>query len=282
MIAFIARNPLLAIGGTMVLFLVLVAAFYEAVTPYALTDMNMMNRFALPSAEHWMGTDNFGRDLATRLAAGARYSILIALVAVTIAAVIGTTLGVVAGYMGGWVDLVLMRVVDIFLAFPGFVLALAIIGALGPGPTNLTIALAAVAWTQFARVARSVTVSERERDYIAAATVIGASTPRILFRHLLPNMMGPLVVIFTLGIGTAIINESGMSFLGLGVQPPTPTWGWALSYGLQYLRSDPWMSTAAGLSIMFAVMAFNLLGDGLRDLLDPNQLAGRGPQKSGS
>jgi len=269
---FVRQNPLLIIGAVMVAMLFSVAAFYDLVSPFGLEQMDMRNRFDLPNATHWLGTDNFGRDLATRLAAGARVSIVICVGTVLISSLIGTSLGLIAGYYGGYVDMILMRIVDVFMAFPAFVLALSIIAVLGPGTLNLVISLAAIYWTQYARVARAMTLTERERDYVAAARGLGASAPRIIVRHILPNILGPLIVLATFGMGTAIVAESGMSFLGLGVQPPTPTWGWSLAYGLKYLRADPWMSTAAGLSLMFAVLAFNLLGDGIRDLLDPNRV----------
>jgi len=170
----------------------------------------------------------------------------------------------------------LMRIVDIVLGFPALILIMALIAALGPGAWHVVIALAAVFWTQYARLARTLTLAERERDYVAAARATGASATRILFRHMLPNMLGPLVIVATLGIGTAIVAESGLSFLGLGVQPPTPTWGWTLAFGLRYLRSDPWLSSITGLAIMLAVLGFNLLGDGLRDRLDPRAASRRG------
>jgi len=233
----------------------------------AATDMT--NRFALPGGNHWLGTDNFGRDLWVRMAAGARVSLTIALSSVGIAVVIGTTVGLVTGYLGGWVDLVLMRVVDVFLGFPPIVLALALVAALGPGMVNLTLSLAAVFWTEYARVVRSLTLTERELEYVVAARAMGASDVRILTREILPNVIGPVIVLATLGLGTAIIAESGLSFLGFGVEPPTPSWGWTLAYGARTVRSDPWLSTVAGLAIMISVLAFNLLGEGVRERLDP-------------
>ncbi|SFI42221.1 peptide/nickel transport system permease protein [Aquamicrobium aerolatum DSM 21857] len=280
MMKFIRQNPLFVIGFVMVVILLGVAGIYDWVSPYGLEQMDMRNRFALPSAIHWLGTDNFGRDLATRLAAGARISLTIGIGTVAISALIGTALGIISGYYGGYVDTILMRVVDVFMAFPAFVLALAIIAVLGPGPLNLVISLAAIYWTQYARVARAMTLTEREKDYVAAARGIGASATRIITLHILPNILGPLIVLATFGMGTAIVAESGMSFLGLGVQPPTPTWGWSLAYGLKYLRAEPWMSTAAGLSLMFAVLAFNLLGDGIRDYLDPNRVTTKAVKKA--
>ena len=263
------HNPSLCCGGLLVSALLFVAIFHGWLSPYTPEQMDMTRRLAPPGAAHWLGTDNFGRDLATRLAWGAGLSLSIALGATAAAAIIGTAVGLLCGYCRGAVDLMLMRVVDVLLGFPSLILVMALVAVLGPGPRNLAVALAAVYWTQYARVARAAALSERERDYVLAAEAIGVSTLRILFRHLLPNIAGPLLVLATLGVGVAIVSESGLSFLGLGVQPPTPSWGWTLAYGLRYLRSDPWMSTAAGLTIMITVAGFNLLGDGLRDLLDP-------------
>ena len=276
MIMFFRRSNLsLAVGGTIITIIVLFVVFGPLISDYEFDQMDMRNRLQLPSAIHWLGTDNFGRDLWTRMAVGARVSMVIALSSVAIAVVIGVTVGLVSGYFGGWVDLAIMRVVDIFLGIPPIVLALAIVAALGPGVVNLTLSLAAVFWTEYARVVRSVTLSHREADYVAAAVVLGASKARILFIEILPNVVGPVIVLATLGIGTAIIAESGLSFLGFGVEPPTPTWGWTLAYGTRYLRAAPWLSTVAGLAIMITVLGFNLFGDGLRDYLDPRGVARR-------
>ncbi len=268
-------NLSLAAGGTIIATIVLFVLFGPLVSGYEFDQMDMRNRLQLPSAIHWLGTDNFGRDLWTRMAVGARVSMVIAVSSVAIAVVVGVTVGLVSGYFGGWVDLAIMRVVDIFLGIPPIVLALAIVAALGPGVVNLTLSLAAVFWTEYARVVRSVTLSHREADYVAAAVALGASKARILFIEILPNVVGPVIVLATLGIGTAIIAESGLSFLGFGVEPPTPTWGWTLAYGTRYLRAAPWLSTVAGLAIMITVLGFNLFGDGLRDYLDPRGVARR-------
>ena len=256
-------------GAVLIALLVLFAAAGPLVSGYDVLTTDMANRFALPGTDHWLGTDNFGRDLWTRMAAGARTSVTIALVSVGIAAVVGTLVGLVTGYFGGWVDLIVMRVVDVFLGIPAIVLALAIVAALGPGTANLIAALAAVFWTEYARVVRALTLSQRELEYVTAARALGLSHARILLVHILPNVAGPVIVLATLGLGTAIIAESGMSFLGFGVEPPTPSWGWTLAYGARNLRSDPWLSTVAGLAIMMTVLSFNLFGDGLRDRLDP-------------
>ncbi len=269
------RNPPLVIGAVLVLAIVLIAVFHPLLSPYAVEQMDMRNRLSGPTVQHWLGTDNFGRDLWTRLAHGSAISLAIALGSVTAAMAIGIVVGLLSGYLGGWVDMLLMRLVDLFLGFPALILAMAVIAVLGPGAVNVAIALIAVFWTQYARVVRAIVLAERAREYVRAAQAIGAGPLRIMLRHILPNAIGPVVVLATLGVGTAIVAESGLSFLGLGVQPPTPTWGWTLSYGLRFLRSDPWMSTVAGLTIMVTVLGFNLLGDGLRDLLDPRGHAGR-------
>lgn len=271
----VAGNPSLVVGGAIVLAILLFALLGPFLSGYSVEGMDMRSRFATPTIEHWLGTDNFGRDLFTRMSVGARVSVSIALMSVGLAVIVGATVGLVCGYLGGWVDLVVMRVVDVFLGFPPIVLALAIVAALGPGVVNLTISLAAVFWTEYARVVRSVTLAQREMDYVTAAVALGASSSRIVFLEILPNAIGPVIVLATLGLGTAIIAESGLSFLGFGVEPPTPTWGWTLAYGTRYLRSDPWLSTVAGLAIMITVLGFNLFGDGLRDILDPRGVAQR-------
>ncbi len=271
----ILENPSLVVGGTIVAAIVLIAVFAPLLSSYSIEQMDMANRLSGPTAAHWLGTDNFGRDLWTRMAHGARVSVAIALISIAAAVVVGTTVGLIAGYFGGIVDLVVMRIVDVFLGFPPLILALALVAALGPGVLNLSAALIAVFWTEYARVVRAVTLSLREHDYVDAARAIGASDARILLREILPNTIGPVTVLATLGLGTAIVAESGLSFLGFGVQPPTPTWGWTLAYGTRYLRSDPWLSTVAGLAIMITVLGFNLLGDGLRDHLDPRGVVRR-------
>ena len=266
-------NPSLFIGGGIIALIGAFAVLGPMISSHSAEATDMANRFAGPSGAHWMGTDNFGRDLWVRMAEGARMSMTIALASVGIATVIGTLVGLVTGYLGGWVDLVVMRIVDVFLGFPPIILALGMVAALGPGPTQLITALAAVFWTEYARVVRALTLAQREMDYVTAAKAMGASGPRIMIREILPNVMGPVIVLATLGLGTAIIAESGLSFLGFGVAPPTPTWGWALATGTRYLRSDPWLSTVAGLAIMMTVLGFNLFGDGLRDYLDPRGVA---------
>lgn len=262
----------LQIGGALILAMAGFAILGPLMSSHGAEATDMANRFAGPSGTHWLGTDNFGRDVWVRMALGARLSLTVALASITIACVVGTFVGLVTGYLGGWVDLVVMRVVDMFLGFPPIILAMAIVAALGPGPENLVASLAAVLWAEYARVVRAVTLAERERGYVEAARAIGATPLRIMIREILPNTLGPVLVLATLGLGTAIIAESGLSFLGFGVEPSTPSWGWALATGTRYLRSDPWLSTVAGSAIMITVLGFNLLGDGLRDRLDPRDV----------
>ena len=265
------RNWSFVIGALITLTICLLALFAPWVATHDLMQMDMANRFSGPSAEHWLGTDNFGRDLWSRLVAGARISLSIALIAVTASAIIGTLVGLISGYFGGWVDLLLMRITDVFLGFPPLVLVLAIVAVMGPGLINVALSLIVVSWTEYARVVRSTTLSLREQNYVQAARALGASWPRILLREILPNSMGPIIVLASLGLGTAIIWESALSFLGFGLPPPAPTWGWSLSYGTRFIRDEPWMSIISGAAIMVTVLGFNLLGDGLRDLLDPRQ-----------
>jgi len=257
------------VGALIVVALIFIAIFGPSLVSYKPDQMDMSNRFSEPTTTHWLGTDNFGRDLWTRTAHGARLSLFIALISVGISSLFGTWVGLSAGYFGGWFDLLVMRVVDIFLGFPIIILALALIAVLGPGPINVIIALIAVFWTQYARVARSIALAEREQEYVKAAQVLGASNIRIIARHILPNSLGPILVLATLGLGTAIIAESALSFLGFGVQPPEPSWGWTLSYGMRVLRNAPHLSMVPGIAIMITVLGFNLMGDGLRDHLDP-------------
>lgn len=231
--------------------------------------VDIIARLAPPSAGHPLGTDHLGRDLLSRLVYGARISLLVAIASVGGAVAIGVILGLLAGYYGRWVDGATMRVVDTFLAFPAILLALALVAVLGAGATSVIVALALVFWTQYARVVRAVTLAEKEKAYVEAARAIGAGDLRILLRHILPNVLSPVIILATLGMGTAVVAESTLSFLGMGVQPPAPSWGWTLAFGTRYLRDAPHIATFSGLAIMATVLGFNLLGDGIRDLLDP-------------
>ncbi|WP_342358611.1 ABC transporter permease [Terrarubrum flagellatum] len=270
------RSPSLMLGALISLAIVLCALFAPAIATHGVEQMDMRNRFAGPGIQHWLGTDNFGRDLWSRLVFGARVSLGIALLSVSVAAAIGATVGLLTGYFGGWTDHILMRIADIFLGFPAIVLSLAIVAVLGPGVVNVAIAIIVVTWTDYARVVRASTLVLREQNYVMAAKAFGASHARILFREILPNALGPIIVLASLGLGTAVIAESALSFLGFGLPPPTPTWGWTLAYGTRFIRDQPWLSIVSGATIMLTVLGFNLLGDGLRDALDPKHLSRQG------
>jgi peptide/nickel transport system permease protein len=243
-----------------------------SIAPYSPTEQNLFNRLAAPSLQHPMGTDQLGRDIFSRILYGARISMRIAVTVVTITLAIGTTVGVVAGYVGGWVDAALMRLVDILLAFPGLLLALVVAGILGPSLNNIMIALAVVGWTQYARVIRGETLSVKETEFMKSAELMGVSTPRLLIRHALPNVITPVIVLATMDLAYVILGTAGLSFLGLGAQPPTPEWGTMLASGRDYVTTAWWIVNFPGLAIMILVLGFNLLGDGLRDVLDPRDV----------
>ncbi len=257
------------IGTILLTVLGAIALFPGLVTRTSPDVVELTDRLTPPSFAHPFGTDHIGRDLLARLVYGARLSAQVALVSVGGAVLIGVTLGLIAGYYGRWVDAIVMRVVDIFLAFPAILLALALVAVLGAGASSVVIALILVFWTQYARVVRAATLAERERVYIEAARALGAGDLRILWYHILPNVLSPVIILATLGMGAAVVAESALSFLGMGVQPPAPSWGWTLAFGTRYLRDAPHIATFSGLAIMVTVLGFNLLGDGIRDLLDP-------------
>lgn len=267
--AELRRNPSAAVGATVVTVLLVVATVGPELVPYDPAAQYPANRLQSPSLAHPMGTDQFGRDVFSRVVHGARVSIGIAVLVVTIRVVIGTTVGLVAGYSGGWVDEALMRLVDIQLAFPGLIFALVVAGVLGPNLRNLMIALAVVGWATYARLVRGCVLELNERSFVTAARLAGAPRRRLFRRHYLPNVATPVLVIATLNLGTVVLATAGLSFIGLGAQPPTPEWGTMLNSGRTYLRRASWLVNAPGLAIMLTVLGFNLLGDGLRDALDP-------------
>ena len=262
-------NISLVVGCTISILMIAIAVFAPWITWWPVDQMDMAHRLAGPSAQHWLGTDNFGRDLWTRIALGARISLAISICSVVAATLIGSAIGFVAGYFGGWLDLLLMRLADIFLGFPALLLALGLLAVLGPGWGNTVMALIAAFWAEYARMARAAVLTLRQAEFVVAARAIGGTHAHVLWRAVLPNAIGPVVVLATLGLGTAVVAESGLSFLGFGVPPPAPTWGWSLAYGTRYLRTAPWMASVVGIAIMITVLGFNLLGDGLRDWLDP-------------
>ncbi|HLZ27177.1 MAG TPA: ABC transporter permease [Chloroflexota bacterium] len=267
--AQLGRNRAALAGLLVIAVLVLAAIFAPFLTPYNPYLVSLEIRLQPPGGAHPLGTDELGRDILARLLFGARVSLWVGVVTVVLAGLIGVAGGLAAGYLGGYWDAIIMRLVDIFLAFPVIILAIAIVAVRGPGLTNVLIALALVYWTTYARVARAVVLTLREEEYTWAARTLGASTFRIMLRHLLPNAVAPLVVLASLGMGNAILAEAALSFLGLGIQPPEASWGSMLNFGMQFLREDSFLSTTPGLAIFVTVLGFNLLGDGLRDALDP-------------
>ena len=265
----ILREPLNVLAIAVIAAFALCAVLAPLLAPYDPLAQTLSARLQPPSAEHWLGTDQLGRDIASRLLYGARISLVIGVVVVALAGIFGTFVGLVAGYAGGLADEALMRLTEVFLAFPPLILAMAIAGALGPSLTNAIIAIAAVTWAVYARLARGQLLALRRREYVEAARSIGASPARIVVRHLLPNAIAPLLVQASFDMGSAIIAAAGLSFIGFGAQPPTPEWGVMISEGRNFISTEPWLSLFPGLAILFAVGAFNVLGDGLRDVLDP-------------
>ena len=249
--------------------LVLVAIFAPLIAPHDPLEQNIMMRYQAPSSEHILGTDEMGRDILSRIIYGSRISLQVGLFSIGLALVTGVFLGILSGYYGGIWDMIIMRIMDVMLAFPSILLAIAIVAILGPQLRNAMLAIGIINIPRFARIIRSSALSIKESEYIAAAKMMGASDVRIIFYHLLPNAMAPLIIQTTLSIATAILEAAALSFLGLGAQPPTPEWGAMLSDARSSLQRAPWVATFPGLAIIFGVLGFNLLGDGLRDALDP-------------
>jgi peptide/nickel transport system permease protein len=264
------RNALAMAGLVLVLALVLAAALAPWIAPHDPIAQDLGNRLLPPGMPgHWLGTDDFGRDILSRILHGARITLqIVALVALT-APVLGLLVGTVAGYFGGWVDAVLMRVTDIFLAFPRLILALALVAVLGPGVGNAVLAIALTAWPPYARVARAETLTVRGSDYIAAVRLQGAAAPRIIWGHVVPMCVPSVIIRVTLDMAGVILIAAGLGFLGLGAQPPLPEWGLMISSGRKFLFEQWWVATMPGLAIFLVSLGFNLLGDGLRDVLDP-------------
>ena len=263
------RHGLVISGGSIVLLLGLLAVFGHALAPFDPLMMDFSARFAPPSWTHPFGTDDFGRDLFSRVLYGARVSVQVAFIAVSLSGVVGVTLGVLAGYLGGWVDELIMRVMDVIFAFPAVLLAITVMAILGRGVENAMIAIAIVYAPIFARVTRGAVIAVRDREFVTAARALGQRQLRIMFAHVLPNALGPIIVQTSLSLAFAILAEAALSFFGLGTQPPDPSWGRMLAEGRGFLGQAPWMGIFPGLAIMLSVLGFNLLGDGLRDVLDP-------------
>ncbi len=262
-------NPIALLGFLIILALVLIAMFAPLITSGDGIEQDLAQRLLPPSAEHWFGTDGFGRDIFDRIIWGSQITLFIVVLVGIIVVPIGMLIGTIAGYLGGWVDNVLMRFTDIFLAFPRLILALAFVSALGPGLGNAVLAIALTTWSPFARIARAEALTIRNAEHIMAAQVQGASTARILLYHVTPLCLSSLIVRLTLDMAGIILTAAGLGFLGLGAQPPLPEWGAMISTGRQFLIDQWWVATIPGIAILTVSMGFNLLGDGLRDVLDP-------------
>jgi peptide/nickel transport system permease protein len=272
---WLRSNPLLAVGGALSALIVLAAVLAPLIAPDPADAGSATHPFSVlkpPSAHHWFGTDQVGRDILSRVIYGARVSPLVALFVLLIACAVGIPLGIAAGYFGGWLDDVIMRLTDVVLAFPALLLALALAALLPPSLTSLTIAISATWWPWYTRLIRGQAASVAGRPYIESCRALGISRRRIIFRHILPNAITPLIVQVSLDVGGVILTASALSFLGLGAQDPTPDWGLMVSEGQTYFTTDWWVVTFPGLAILITAFAFNLLGDGLRDLLDPRRV----------
>lgn len=270
-VSVLLKNRLAAAGLVVLLGLIVVAMLAGVLTRYGINEINVANRFAPPSAEHWFGTDDFGRDIYSRVVMGSRVSLQVGAIAVSISLVAGTLLGLISGYRGGWLDATLMRSMDVLFAFPVVLLAIALVAVFGPSLRNTMIAIGVVFTPIFARVVRGSVLSVRENLYIRAVRSLGASDMRIVLRHVLPNVAAPVIVQTSLSLAFAILLEAALSFLGVGVQPPQPAWGLMLSDAQRFMAQGWWLSVFPGLAIFVTVMAFNVVGDGLRDALDPQQ-----------
>ncbi len=263
------KNIILYVGIVLTAILVIIAVLAPFIMPYDPTKMEISQKFIKPCAEHILGTDHLGRDIFSRIILGSRISLMTSVTAIFISAFIGTLLGVISGYLGGVIDTIIMRIVDVMLAFPAIVFALALSTVLGKGQTNLLIAICCVQWTRYARVSRGETIMFRDSEYIQAARAIGNSKKQIMINYVFPSVISKIVILISLDIGTIILYCASLSFLGLGAQPPSPDWGVMISEGKEYMQYAPWVAIAPGIAIAFSALAFNMLGDGLRDLLDP-------------
>jgi peptide/nickel transport system permease protein len=266
---YLSKDWLNALGVALVLFVFFLAIFGDTIAPYSPTEVNVKSRLQPASGVHWFGTDHVGRDVFSRVLSGAKYSVWMAALILSIAVTVGVCVGLFAGFAGGAADEILMRLTDLFLAFPALIFAIAIAATLGRGLTSTGIALTTVYWPWYARMTRGQALSLKSREYVLAARCTGASSFRILGRHIWPNVLPVLLIQVTLDVGYAILSTAGLSFLGLGAQPPQPEWGAMILDGRQYMRDFWWIATFPGAALFVTVLGFNLLGDGLRDWLDP-------------
>jgi peptide/nickel transport system permease protein len=269
-----SENRLALIGLGIIVLLVAVAALAPVIAPYPPNAPDLASRLAPMSAEHWLGTDELGRDILARIIHGSRLTLYVIVLVAIIAAPVGLLIGTVAGYAGGWLDTVLMRITDIFLAFPKLILALAFVAALGPGIENAIIAIAVTAWPPYARIARAETITIRQADFIKAARLQGAGPIRLIWGHIVPLCLSSLIVRVTLDMAGIILTAAGLGFLGLGAQPPLPEWGAMISSGRKFMLDQWWVAAMPGVAIFVVSLGFNLLGDGLRDILDPKAEGG--------
>lgn len=264
------ENKLAAASAVVILLFILAAILAPVLTPYTFDGMDLHNRLAPPSRAHLLGTDEAGRDVLTRMLYGSQVSLLVGIVPTVISMLAGAILGIIAGYNGGRTDAVIMRIADVMLAFPSMFLAMAIMYTLGDGMINIFLALALVNWASVARIVRAETLKLKETEFVEAARSIGVGKLVIMLRHIFPNCVPSLIVLFTLNIPSAILSESSLSFLSIGIKPPQASWGLMVNAGRQFLYSQPWLSLSPSVAIMVVVLAFNFLGDGLRDVLDPH------------
>lgn len=267
----IFSSPLTVLGLFIVIVILLAALFAPMIATHSPTEVNLGSKLEAPSAEHFFGTDEVGRDIFSRIIYGTRISLRIGLLVVLIAFPIGTILGAIAGYAGGRIDQVIMRITDVFLSFPGIILAMSIAAALGPSIENVMLALAATWWPWYTRIVRSSVLSIKHSEFIEASRALGANPFRILFKEIIPNSIAPATIQASLDLGFVILSAAGLSFIGLGAQPPSPEWGAMLSNSREILREAWWAATFPGVAILLTVLGFNLLGDGLNDVMDPKQ-----------
>ncbi len=263
------KNKTFVAGFTIMLSVIITAIFADIIAPFTFDEMDVLSALKPPSSVHYFGTDNYGRDAFSRVVYGSRIALKVGVIAVSIQVLVGVTLGLLAGFYGGWQDRVIIFITDVIWALPTIILAIAICTVLGPSLTNVIIAIAAVSWAQFTRIVRSKTQALKNMPYVEAARAMGESDFSIIMRYILPNVFPVIIVLATLALPTAIIDTTAMGFLGLGAQPPAPDWGVILSESMTYVRKAPWISIFPGLAIIYIVLGFNLLGEGLRDVLDP-------------
>ncbi|WP_202077464.1 ABC transporter permease [Caldalkalibacillus salinus] len=265
----LSKNKAALIGGYLIIFFIIVATVGPYMMSYDPNEIEYSTKLLTPSSEHWFGTDHQGRDIFTRIVYGMKITLYVGFMSVIVGAIIGVPLGIFAGYYGGRIDAVIMRLMDILLAFPGILLALALVSVLGGSLNNVILAVGIFSVPAFSRIVRGSTLGVRKLEYIDAIRALGSSDLRIIFKHILPNILSPIIVQATLRVATAVLTASGLSFIGLGVQPPTPEWGAMLSVGRSYMFDYPHVAFYPGLAIVIVVLAFNIFGDGIRDALDP-------------